>query len=59
MLTTVILAAIMMAGLFLLLYVGVGLIQDARFFSPAQKEVPLRGCAKKQSTGRRWGKTGG
>ncbi|MBR3164590.1 MAG: hypothetical protein IKF16_00235 [Lachnospiraceae bacterium] len=36
---TIILSLVMMAGLFLLLYSGVGLIQDEKFFSSAPKEV--------------------
>ena len=39
MLTTILLALTMMAGLFLMLYAGVGLVQDKRFFSSAPKEV--------------------
>lgn len=39
MLTTILLTLMMMAGLFLLLYAGVGLIQNPRFFSSAPKEV--------------------
>ena len=39
MLTTIILSLVMMAGLFLLLYAGVGLVQDKKFFSSAPKEV--------------------
>lgn len=37
--TTIILSLIMMAGLFLMLYAGVGLIQDRKFFTSAPKEV--------------------
>ena len=36
---TILLTLVMMAGLFLLLYAGVALIQDQRFFSSAPKEV--------------------
>ena len=39
MLTTIILSAVMMAGLFLMLYAGVALIQDKRFFTSAPKDV--------------------
>ena len=39
MLTTILLTLMMMAGLFLLLYAGVALIQNPRFFSSAPKEV--------------------
>ncbi len=39
MLTTILLTLMMMAGLFLMLYAGVALIQDPRFFSSAPKEV--------------------
>ena len=39
MLTTIILSLVMMAGLFLMLYAGVALIQNPRFFSSAPKEV--------------------
>ncbi len=39
MLVTLILSVVLMAGLFLLLYAGVGLIQDNRFFSSAPKGV--------------------
>lgn len=39
MLTTILLTLTMMAGLFLLLYAGVALIQNPRFFSSAPKEV--------------------
>ena len=39
MLTTVLLAIIMMAGLFLLLLGGVGFVQDKRFFSSAPQQV--------------------
>ncbi|MBE6130045.1 MAG: hypothetical protein E7185_12340 [Erysipelotrichaceae bacterium] len=37
--TTIILSLIMMAGLFLMLYAGVGLIQDRKIFTSAPKEV--------------------
>ncbi len=36
---TVFLAVLMMAGLFLMLWAGVGFIQDRRFFTSAPKEV--------------------
>lgn len=39
MLITVICAVMMMAGLFIMLYAGVALIQDKRFFTSAPKEV--------------------
>ncbi|MCR5795059.1 MAG: hypothetical protein K6G61_06935 [Solobacterium sp.] len=39
MLTTVMLAMIMMAGLFLLLYAGVGLIREKKFFTSAPQAV--------------------
>lgn len=39
MLITVICAVMMMAGLFIMLYAGVALIQDERFFTSAPKEV--------------------
>ena len=39
MLTTLLLSVILMAALFLLLYAGVALIQDKRFFSSAPKAV--------------------
>ena len=39
MLITVLLSVVMMAGLFLMLWSGVGFIQDKRFFSSAPKEV--------------------
>lgn len=39
MLLTIILSVIMMAGLFLMLWGGVGFIQDKRFFSSAPKEI--------------------
>ncbi len=46
MLTTILLTLMMMAGLFLLLYAGVALIQNPRFFSSAP-EGGLRGGAAK------------
>lgn len=36
---TILLSFLMMAGLFLLLWAGVGFIQDERFFTSAPKEV--------------------
>lgn len=39
MIFTLILSAVMMAGLFLLLLAGVGFIQDKKFFASAPKEV--------------------
>ena len=39
MLITIILAVIMMAGLFLLLWSGIALIQDKRYFTSAPKEI--------------------
>ena len=39
MLITIICAVMMMAGLFIMLYAGVALIQDKRFFTSAPKEV--------------------
>ena len=39
MLTTLLLSAVLMAALFLLLYAGVALIQDRRFFSSAPRAV--------------------
>ena len=39
MITTIILALIMMAGLFLMLLSGVGFIQDKKFFTSAPQEV--------------------
>ena len=39
MLITIILAVIMMSGLFLLLWSGVALIQDKRYFTSAPKEI--------------------
>ena len=39
MLLTILLSAMMMAGLFLMLLGGVGFIQDRRFFSSAPREV--------------------
>ena len=39
MLITILCSVIMMAGLFLMLWSGVGFIQDKRFFSSAPKEV--------------------
>lgn len=41
MLITVICAVMMMAGLFIMLYAGVALIQDERFFTSAPKEVQV------------------
>lgn len=39
MATTIILAVMMMAGLFLMLFAGVGFVQDEKFFSSAPKAV--------------------
>ena len=39
MLLTILLSVMMMLGLFLMLWGGVGFIQDKRFFSSAPKEV--------------------
>ena len=39
MLRSILLSAMMMAGLFLMLLGGVGFIQDRRFFSSAPREV--------------------
>lgn len=39
MLITILLSAVMMAGLFLMLYAGVALIQDKKYFTSAPKEV--------------------
>lgn len=39
MIVTILLALMMMLGLFLMLWSGVGFIQDKRFFSSAPKEV--------------------
>ena len=39
MLITILLSLMMMAGLFLMLWSGVGFIQDKKFFSSAPKEA--------------------